>query len=94
MRDHALFDKIDLHLINFLHTVLTAGRVSHAAVCSGIHQSAVSGSLKRLPDFAHDPLLVRVRVAHFSLLSAMEASSLLVLTMARAYSHNKRPRVQ
>ena len=59
MRDHALFDKIDLHLIRVLHTVLTERSVSKAAICLGMHQPAVSASLKRLRDFSGDPLLVR-----------------------------------
>jgi len=59
MRDHALFDKIDLHLIRVLHTVLTERSVSKAAIRLGMHQPAVSASLKRLRDFSGDPLLVR-----------------------------------
>ncbi len=59
MRDRALFDKIDLHLIRVLHTVLTERSVSKAAVRLGMHQPAVSASLKRLREFAGDPLLVR-----------------------------------
>lgn len=59
MREHLLFDKIDLHLIRVLHTVLTERSVSRAAIRLGMHQPAVSGALKRLRDFADDPLLVR-----------------------------------
>ena len=59
MRDHVLFDKIDLHLIRVLHTVLIERSVSKAAIRLGMHQPAVSASLKRLRDFAGDPLLVR-----------------------------------
>ena len=59
MRDQSLFDKIDLHLIRVLHTVLTERSVSKAAIRLGMHQPAVSASLKRLRDFAGDPLLVR-----------------------------------
>jgi DNA-binding transcriptional LysR family regulator len=59
MTDHALFDKIDLHLIRVLHTVLTERSVSKAAIRLGMHQPAVSSALKRLRDFAGDPLLVR-----------------------------------
>jgi len=59
MRDQALFDKIDLHLIRVLHTVLIERSVSRAAVRLGMHQPAVSGSLKRLRALAGDPLLVR-----------------------------------
>jgi len=46
-------------LIRVLHTVLTERSVSKAAIRLGMHQPAVSGALKRLRDFAGDPLLVR-----------------------------------
>ena len=59
MRERALFDKIDLHLIRILHTVLTERSVSRAAVRLGMYQPAVSASLKRLRDLSGDPLLVR-----------------------------------
>ncbi len=59
MRNHSLFDKIDLHLIRVLHTVLTERSVSKAAIRLGMQQPAVSSALKRLRDFAGDPLLVR-----------------------------------
>ncbi|WP_313077508.1 LysR family transcriptional regulator [Melaminivora sp.] len=59
MRDQALFDKIDLHLIRVLHTVLTERSVSRAALRLGMHQPAVSGALRRLRELAGDPLLVR-----------------------------------
>ena len=59
MRDQALFDKIDLHLIRVLHTVLTERSVSRAAIRLGMHQPAVSAALKRLRELAGDPLLVR-----------------------------------
>ena len=59
MRDQNLFDKIDLHLIRVLHTVLTERSVSKAAIRLGMHQPAVSSALKRLRDYAGDPLLVR-----------------------------------
>ena len=59
MREQVLFDKIDLHLIRVLHTVLTERSVSRAAIRLGMHQPAVSSALKRLRDFAGDTLLVR-----------------------------------
>jgi DNA-binding transcriptional LysR family regulator len=59
MRDQALFDKIDLHLIRVLHTVLTERSVSKAAIRLGMYQPAVSASLKKLRALAGDPLLVR-----------------------------------
>jgi DNA-binding transcriptional LysR family regulator len=59
MKDHSIFDKIDLHLIRVLHTVLTERSVSRAAIRLGMHQPAVSSALKRLRDYSGDPLLVR-----------------------------------
>lgn len=59
MRDQSQFDKIDLHLIRVLNTVLTERSVSRAAIRLGMHQPAVSAALKRLRELAGDPLLVR-----------------------------------
>jgi DNA-binding transcriptional LysR family regulator len=59
MRDASLFDKIDLHLIKVLHTVLTERSVSRAAMRLGMYQPAVSAALKRLREAAGDPLVVR-----------------------------------
>jgi DNA-binding transcriptional LysR family regulator len=52
-------DKIDLHLIRVLHTVLTDRSVSRAAIRLGMYQPAVSAALKRLRELSGDPLLVR-----------------------------------
>ena len=57
--DRGPLERIDLHLIRVLHTVLTEGSVSRAALRLGMHQPAVSAALKRLRDLAGDPLLVR-----------------------------------
>lgn len=59
MKYMSMFDKIDLHLIRVLHTVLTERSVSRAALRLGMYQPAVSASLKRLRELAGDPLLVR-----------------------------------
>ena len=59
MSNPALFDKIDLHLIRVLHTVLMERSVSKAAVRLGTHQPAVSAALKRLRELSGDPILVR-----------------------------------
>jgi len=59
MKDQALFDKIDLHLIRVLNTVLTERSVSRASIRLGMYQPAVSAALKRLRELAGDPLLVR-----------------------------------
>jgi len=55
----SMLDKIDLHLIRVLHTVLTERSVSRAALRLGMYQPAVSAALKRLRELAGDPLLVR-----------------------------------
>ncbi len=59
MKDQALFDKIDLHLIRVLHTVLTERSVSRSALRLGMYQPAVSAALRRLRELSGDPLLVR-----------------------------------
>ena len=59
MKYVSMFDRIDLHLIRVLHTVLTERSVSRAALRLGMYQPAVSASLKRLRELAGDPLLVR-----------------------------------
>jgi DNA-binding transcriptional LysR family regulator len=59
MRDQALFDKIDLHLIRVLHTVLIERSVSRAASGWACTSPQVSAALKRLRELAGDPLLVR-----------------------------------
>ncbi len=59
MKYGPMFDKIDLHLIRVLHTVLTERSVSRAALRLGMNQPAVSAALRRLRELAGDPLLVR-----------------------------------
>lgn len=59
MRETTPFEKIDLHLIRVLHTVIAERSVSRAAVRLGMHQPAVSTALKRLRQLAGDPILVR-----------------------------------
>jgi DNA-binding transcriptional LysR family regulator len=59
MKNQALFDKIDLHLIRVLNTVLTERSVSRTAIRLGMYQPPVSAALKRLRELAGDPLLVR-----------------------------------
>ena len=54
-----MFEKIDIHLIRVLNTVLTERSVSRAAMRLGMHQPAVSAALKRLRELAGDPILVR-----------------------------------
>ena len=59
MKYGPMFERIDLHLIRVLHTVLTERSVSRAALKLGMYQPAVSAALKRLRELAGDPLLVR-----------------------------------
>lgn len=59
MADSALFEKIELHLIRVLHTVITERSVSRAALRLRSTQPAVSAQLKRLRLLVGDPLLVR-----------------------------------
>ena len=59
MKDQTLFDKIDLHLIRVLHTVLTERNVSRTAMRLGMYQPEVSAALRRLRELSGDPLLVR-----------------------------------
>ena len=59
MKYASMFERIDLHLIRVLHTVLTERSVSRAALRLGMYQPAVSAALKRLRELAGDPLLVR-----------------------------------
>jgi DNA-binding transcriptional LysR family regulator len=55
----AAFDKIELHLVKVLHTVITERSVSRAALKLQSSQPAVSAQLKRLRALIGDPLLVR-----------------------------------
>lgn len=59
MKPRFLFDKIDIHLIRVLHTVLTEKSVSRAALKMGMYQPAVSAVLRQLRNLLGDPLLVR-----------------------------------
>lgn len=57
--DRAFFDRVDLHLIRVLYTVLGERSVSRAALRLGMNQPAVSAALKRLRELTGDPLIVR-----------------------------------
>lgn len=59
MAQHAGFDKIELHLIRVLQTLITERSVSRAAMKLHSTQPAVSAQLKRLRTLTGDPLLVR-----------------------------------
>jgi len=49
----SLLDKLDFHLIEVLHTVLTERSVSRAADRLDMHQPAVSAALRRLGEQIH-----------------------------------------
>jgi DNA-binding transcriptional LysR family regulator len=51
--------KVDLHLVKVLHTVITEGSVSRAAMKLASTQPAISAQLKRLRTLTGDALLVR-----------------------------------
>lgn len=53
------FDKIELHLVRVLHTVISERSVSRAALRLRTTQPAVSAQLRRLRELTGDPLLVR-----------------------------------
>ncbi len=59
MTERALFDKIELHLVRVLHTVITERSVSRAAMKLASTQPTVSAQLKRLRALTGDELLVR-----------------------------------
>lgn len=59
MDKRAEFDKIDLHLIRVLLTLITERSVSRAALQLQSTQPAISAQLKRLRELTGDPLLVR-----------------------------------
>ena len=59
MSGRSAFSKIDLHLVKVLHTVITEGSVSRAALKLASSQPAVSAQLKRLRALTGDTLLVR-----------------------------------
>jgi DNA-binding transcriptional LysR family regulator len=59
MAERAGFDKIELHLIRVLQTLITERSVSRAAMKLHSTQPAVSAQLKRLRSLTGDPLLVR-----------------------------------
>ncbi|MES1163209.1 MAG: LysR family transcriptional regulator, partial [Rhizobacter sp.] len=59
MDRRAEFERIDLHLIRVLLTLISERSVSRAAVQLQSTQPAVSAQLKRLRELTGDPLLVR-----------------------------------
>ena len=59
MTERVLFDKIELHLVRVLHTVITERSVSRAALKLATTQPTVSAQLRRLRTLTGDVLLVR-----------------------------------
>ena len=59
MTERVLFDKIELHLVRVLHTVITERSVSRAALKLASTQPTVSAQLRRLRALTGDVLLVR-----------------------------------
>lgn len=58
MKASAAYERLDIHHIRVLYTVLTERSVSKAALILGMHQPGVSATLKRLRTIFDDPLLV------------------------------------
>ncbi|MCM5682574.1 LysR family transcriptional regulator [Schlegelella sp. S2-27] len=59
MAERNEFDKIELHLVRVLHTLITERSVSRAAMKLDLSQPAVSAHLRRLRQVTGDVLLVR-----------------------------------
>src|SRR5437867_1608619 len=59
MRQQAVFDKIELHLVRVLFILISEGSVTRAAMRLQSTQPSVSAQLRRLRDLTGDPLLVR-----------------------------------
>jgi DNA-binding transcriptional LysR family regulator len=59
MAQRPITANIDLHLVKVLHTVISEGSVSRAAMRLHSTQPMVSAQLKRLRELTGDPLLVR-----------------------------------
>ena len=55
------WESIDVHLLRVLHSLLTEGSVSRAALKLNLSQPAVSTALRRLREISGDQLLVRSR---------------------------------
>jgi DNA-binding transcriptional LysR family regulator len=72
MARRAEFDKIEVHLIRVLQTLITERSVSRAAMRLQSTQPAVSAQLKRLRALTGDPLLVRAGNAMVPTQTALE----------------------
>ena len=59
MSQREAFDRIDIHLVRVLHTLIAERNVSRTAVRLGSSQPLVSAQLKRLRELTGDPILVR-----------------------------------
>ncbi len=59
MSEREAFDRIDVHLVRVLHTLIAERNVSRTAVRLGSSQPLVSAQLKRLRELTGDPILVR-----------------------------------
>jgi DNA-binding transcriptional LysR family regulator len=89
------FDKIELHLVRVLHTVITECSVSRAALSLQSTQPAVSAQLKRLRELIGDPLLVRAgttMAATPTALSLLQPAAELLQRADRLFSSHARAR--
>ena len=89
------FDKIELHLIRVLQTLITERSVSRAAVRLNSTQPAVSAQLKRLRALTGDPLLVRAgngMTPTETALQLLDPASRLLQDADRLFSPHSRQR--
>jgi DNA-binding transcriptional LysR family regulator len=89
------FDKIELHLIRVLHTLISERSVSRAAMRLHSTQPAVSAQLKRLRALTGDPLLVRAggdMLPTAAALELLEPASRILKDADRLFSQHSRQR--
>ena len=95
MTERAEFDKIELHLIRVLQTLITERSVSRAAMRLQSTQPAVSAQLKRLRALTGDPLLVRAgngMTPTETALQLLDPASRLLQDADRLFSAHSRQR--
>ena len=95
MSDRAAFSKIDLQLVKVLHTVISEGSVSRAALKLSSSQPAVSAQLKRLRALTGDALLVRSgtgMAATATALALVEPAAALLREAETLFGHRRASR--
>jgi DNA-binding transcriptional LysR family regulator len=95
MTQRAEFDKIEVHLIRVLQTLITERSVSRAAMKLQSAQPVVSAQLKRLRALTGDPLLVRAgngMVPTETALELLAPATRMLQDADRLFSARARPR--